>query len=320
MKPAEIVNCLLAKFGVAIIRRTSLEHLLAVKPSPISIPVTDSLNELKEISRTAVASMELKVEGLRQEFLRQQISVKWDIVDSLERLVAVDEKIKTCPLCGHSGQTNSFPVFQSHCIFGGGHLTRFQCPACDVIFGAKKMLAMNAAELSQDYEYHYKIFQEGDSTFQEIRAFNLLKPNKNGTYLNYGAGGWSKSVQELRSQGWNVFGFEPHDSATSDLTYLIKNRADLVKMKFDGIFSNNVLEHLRHPVEELSFMKEILKPGARMSHATPCFEYMYEYTRFHLFFYLGRSRKILAQKASLVVTEFLVDGEFMCALYESEYS
>lgn len=64
-------------------------------------------------------------------------------------------------------------------------------------------------------------------------------------------------------------------------------------------------------------MKEILTADARMSHATPCFEYLYEYTRFHLFFYLGRSRTLLAEKAGLVVSDFVVDNEFMCALYET---
>ena len=51
-----------------------------------------------------------------------------------------------------------------------------------------------------------------------------------------------------------------------------------------------------------------------MAHATPCFEYLYEFTRFHLFFFLGRSRELLAKSAGLDLSEFSCDGEFMCAV------
>lgn len=297
MKSAEIINHFLANFGVALVRRTTLARL-----------------------SNGAATVESKIDELKKELLRHQISVKWGVVDYVERLVGESDKTNVCPLCGYHGSTEEFSVLESQCIFGGGRLRRHQCPKCDVIFGAKKMLDLNEAELTQDYESHYNVFQEGDSTEREIRAFHLLNPTKGGVYLNYGAGGWSQSVQTLRDQGWNVFAFEPHDSAASNLNYLIKSKADLLKMQFDGVFSNNVLEHLRYPVEELSFMREILKEGGRMSHATPCFEYLYDYTRFHLFFYLGRSRMLLAEKASLVVSDFVVDNEFMCALYEAKQS
>jgi len=58
-------------------------------------------------------------------------------------------------------------------------------------------------------------------------------------------------------------------------------------------------------------MAEYLKPEGRMAHATPCFEYLYEYTRFHLFFFPGRSRFHLARNAGLKIDEFTQDGEFM---------
>jgi hypothetical protein len=316
MKLTEIINRTLGKFGVVLIRRTSLEELLTGAAESMSLAEKERLHEFREISSSGVALLDSKIEAVRKELFRQQISVKWELFDSVERLILDEDKTEACPLCLHEAPREKFPIFETQCIFGGGRLTRFQCPECDVIFGAKKMFEMNAAELTQDYESHYKVFHEGDSTEQEIRAFHLLKPKKDGVYLNYGAGGWSKSVQVLRAQGWNVFAFEPHDSASSNFDYLIRSKEDLQKIKFDGIFSNNVLEHLRYPVKELTFMSEILKPSAKMSHATPCFEYLYEYTRFHLFFFLGRSRAILAKKAGLMVADFVVEGEFMCVLYE----
>lgn len=316
MKFSQAINRLLANFGLALVRRSTLVRLSNDAEKKMPLSATDSLVELKELSKSNLAFMENKIDAMRNDLLRQQISTKWDVIDYMEQLQGEDAKFELCPLCGYQGFSEEFPVFESQCIFGGGRLRRHQCPKCNVIYGAKKMFALNAAELTQDYESHYRVFQEVDSTEQEIRAFHLLNPAKDGIYLNYGAGGWSKSVEVLRGQGWKVFAFEPHDAAASNIDYLINSKADLLKMRFDGIFSNNVLEHLRYPLEEIFFMKSILKDGGRMSHATPCFEYLYEYTRFHLYFYLGRSRGLLAEKANLVISDFVVDNEFMCALYE----
>ena len=179
------------------------------------------------------------------------------------------------------------------------------------------MLSLTAEALSHDYEWHYKTYSEGDSTELEIRTFHSLKPKQNGLYLNYGAGGWSRSISELRAQGWDVWAYEPHGSATtSSEPYIIRSKEQLAAMKFDGIFSNNVLEHLRNPIDELQFMADLLKQDASMAHTTPCFKYLYEYTRFHLFFYLGNSRKLLADKAGLKITSFIEDGEFMSAIFQ----
>jgi acyl dehydratase len=62
-------------------------------------------------------------------------------------------------------------------------------------------------------------------------------------------------------------------------------------------------------------MQALLKPGALMSHATPCFQYLYEYTRFHLFFFPGRSLEVLAEAADLQVRSFTVDGHYMSAVF-----
>lgn len=178
-----------------------------------------------------------------------------------------------------------------------------------------KMLRLHPDELSQEYDWHYRIFTEGDSTEQEIRAFEALAPVQGGTYLNYGAGAWSSSVHQLRAKGWNVIAYEPTESAQTEAG-LVTQREVLSSMRFDGIFSNNVLEHLRDPIQDLRFLASLLQPGGRMSHATPCYEYLYEYTRFHLFFYLGRSRQVLANRAHLKICSFQQDGHFMNTVYE----
>lgn len=246
--------------------------------------------------------------------LLHQITSHWRLVDHW-RSQQQPATALCCALCGHTAQVSHFKPCETHCQFGGGRLLRHQCPACDVIFGPAKMLELNAAELSAEYDWHYRIFTEGDSTDQEVRAFYALDPQPGGHYLNYGAGAWSRSVELLRAQGWNITAYEPTQSAQQQAG-LITRPEDLAAQRFDGIYSNNVLEHLRHPVDELRHLASLLKPGARMSHATPCFEYLYEYTRFHLFFYLGRSRRYLAEQAGLDICHSTEDGLYMNTVYQ----
>ena len=52
-----------------------------------------------------------------------------------------------------------------------------------------------------------------------------------------------------------------------------------------------------------------------MAHASPCFELRYEDTRFHLFFYLGRSVKVLADRAGFEIVGSERDGEYMHVMF-----
>ena len=246
--------------------------------------------------------------------LLHQITSHWRLTDHIHSQQPAPATT-SCALCGHTAPTSDFPTHQTQCQFGGGRLLRHQCPSCDVIFGPSKMLQLTPAELSAEYDWHYRIFTEGDSTDQELRAFFALDPQPGGTYLNYGAGAWSRSVQQLRAQGWNILAYEPTQSAQQQVG-LITHPQELALHRFDGIYSNNVLEHLRHPVAELRHLASLLKPGARMSHATPCFEYLYEYTRFHLFFFTGRSRLYLAEQAHLDICHTTQDGHYINTVYQ----
>lgn len=251
--------------------------------------------------RSAVAERE-------KNLLKHQIAAKWELIHRLNAAQPEADSL-TCALCGHTAPLDAFATFDTECIFGGGHLHRHQCPECDVIFGSQLMLALDAAALSREYEWHYQVFTEGDSTEQEIRAFHALQPRRDGTYLNWGAGAWSSSVARLREDGWNIVGYEPHDSAA--VPGMVRSWAELSQMQFDGILSNNLLEHLRQPVADLKTMASLLKPGGLMSHATPCFEYRFEFTRFHLFFFLGRSRRWLVEQAGLEWVDYQTEGDFM---------
>lgn len=306
----QIINKLLAVFDIAVVRRSSLSRLTISAARPlVELAPDTSIQE-------AITD---RISTLQQETVRGQIARQWRVIDHVESLLPSPSSLM-CELCGVSHPSSAFKVLESHCVFGGGRLIRHQCPDCDAVFGPSKMMGLSIAELSQEYAVHYSVYQEGDSTDLEIRTFHALNPIKDGVYLNFGAGGWSKSVQILREQGWNVLAYEPHHSgAAAHESYVISSENDLNAIKFDGIFSNNVLEHFRHPLDEMRSMSRLLKSGGKMSHTTPCFEYLYEFTRFHLFFYLGRSRQVLAEKAGLLIDSYTEDGEFINYIYSVKH-
>jgi hypothetical protein len=254
-----------------------------------------------------------ELQQARTDLLRNQIACHWSAIDTLARRLDQPQELRTCPICELQTPISDFKLFKSHCIFGGGDLIRYQCSGCGLIFGPDKMFELSPAALGQDYEWHYRAYTEGDSTESERRAFFALQPQPGGIYLNYGAGAWSRSVQLLRQEGWQVYAYEPHGSAspTGPNSGLL-DFSQMQTMRFDGIFSNNVLEHFRYPIAELQKMATYLSPRGRMAHATPCYEYLYEYTRFHLFFFTGVSRDRLLQKAGLELIDEIVDGDFMC--------
>lgn len=291
--------------------------LVIARPSQISGVIEDAAQgeTVSKLDSAAQRFIEKQLDILRQESVRGRIASQWRVIDHMEKLLPPPATLK-CDICGASHAYTEFRAWESHCVFGGGHLLRHQCPACDAIFGPKKMMVLSEQELSQEYASHYSVYQEGDSTDLEVRTFLALNPDKGGVYLNYGAGGWSRSVRLLRQQGWNIMAYEPHHSGDSaHEAYVIATEDELSTIKFDGIFSNNVLEHFRHPVNEMRAMARLLKKGGKMSHTTPCFEYLYAFTRFHLFFYLGRSRQVLAEQAGLKIESSTVDGEFINYIY-----
>lgn len=253
-----------------------------------------------------------------QSMSRQIMYAKWKILDHLSEEKESDQDVLTCKICGFSQVRGNYVKKETKCIFNGGILIRYVCPKCGVIFGPTKFSDLTQQEIDEDYKVHYLGYSEGDSSYKEERAFQLLEPKKNKIYLNYGCGKWSHTLQKLRDEGYQVFGYEPY-AIDTDNPYLITSRDELQRYRFDGIFSNDLLEHLINPVEELKFMSSLLiDENSMMSHNTSCYSYKYEYTRFHTHFFLGDSVKIMAEKAGLDIIGCIDDlekNDFYCYLY-----
>jgi len=222
-----------------------------------------------------------------------------------------------CIVCGHTGKRDQYVLKIDKCMFGGGRLERYECPNCDCIFGPLKYLDLDEGFVALDYKLLYTVYSEASSTETERRTFHSLSPIRGATYLNWGCGAWSRTIDVLRHDGWDVWGFEPSASVSGQ--HIAKSRAELSTL-FDGIFSNNVIEHFRDPVAQFREFHSRLKQGGKMAHSSPCYEYAYSFSRFHTVFLLGRSPYLLAEKTGFEVIDKVRDGEYVNFVFERRCS
>lgn len=293
------------------------ENLLQLEED--NIKYEDKLRQLKskwENSQRKVEQLEKNCELLA----RTCSSIRWRVSDYFKEFREHPEDAVSCLLCGFTQEREKYQKKKAECIFGGGMLERYECPVCGAIFGPSKFLDLPSEEQEEDYTIHYMGYSKGDSTEKEIAAFQMLHPTKEGIYLNYGCGSWSRTIERLRAQGYKVFGYDAYSSSGAD--YIITDKEELKKWRFDGIFTNNLLEHLTNPVSDFQFFKSLLKgPKALMAHATPCYEYAYEYTRFHTCFFTGNSIAYLCDKANVEMVERQEDrklGDFICCTFRNK--
>ena len=216
----------------------------------------------------------------------------------------------SCVVCGHTDRRDAYETRLDHCWFGGGRLERYVCPDCDCVFGPQKYLDLGEAFVGRDYQVLYSRYSEGDTTENELRAFRSLRPEGEGRYLDWGAGGgWNRTLSILCDEGWRVTGYEPNAAGAAAAP-------DLAEAAYDGLFSNNVIEHFRDPVAQFRQFHALLKPGGKMAHASPCYDYCYAFTRFHSVFLLGRSPFVLAERTGFAVVDSERDGEYINHVFQ----
>jgi SAM-dependent methyltransferase len=212
---------------------------------------------------------------------------------------------RNCLACDGAGP---FTHRTDHCRFGGGRLDRLECPDCGCVFGPLKFLDMPPEVIDADYAQLYADYSEEDSTEYERRAFFAMRPEKGKVYLNWGCGAWNTTIRDLRAEGWDVWGYEPH-VPTGD-PFVVPLREGLSGHRFDGIFSSNVIEHLLDPYAQFMDWRSLLKPKGVMAHATACYDWRYTDSRFHVFFPLGSAMQRLGERTGFALTGSEDDGEF----------
>jgi SAM-dependent methyltransferase len=237
----------------------------------------------------------------------------WRALDAAYELSLPQRELR-CIVCNHAGPRTGFQIRISTCMFGGGKLERYVCPACDCIFGPQKYLDLDEDFVDRDYRILYARYSEADSTENELRTFRSLGPQHSGLYLDWGCGGaWSRTVETARRERFEVYGYEPTAPESNNF---VVNQRGAISARFDGIFSNNVIEHFRDPVAQFNDFHDLLKEGGLMAHSSPCYDYSYEFSRFHSLFLLGRSPHVLAERTGFSVRDSVRDGEYINFIFE----
>jgi len=207
-----------------------------------------------------------------------------------------------CYICNNDLDINNLKQFVSKCIFFKRELVRYKCNNCGVIFGPIDLIE-NKKELGNLYNTLWKKYNPPSMTIAEVAVFDSLfnyNVSKNGMFLNYGAGRKDDTISTIRSNGYDCYGY---DLFAQPRKFIFNNKDKLKDIKFDGIFSNNMIEHLQNPIEEFSFMLDILKPNGVIAHRTPCYSYCYEYSFAHLFFFTGKSLDIICDTLNIEIID-----------------
>ncbi len=160
------------------------------------------------------------------------------------------------------------------CMFSGVPLERYECAECGLIFGPLQFLFGDPEWLAKAYTLLYEVYSEGDTRPAQEKTFYLLNPALGKRYLNYACGDWDEGIGRLRALGWDVSGYEPFQVNQSE--WIFADSAKLGEGCFDGIFTNNYIEHIRDLPEFFDLMSKLTVPGGSMAHTTPCYRYVYE--------------------------------------------
>jgi SAM-dependent methyltransferase len=236
----------------------------------------------------------------------------WTALDAAYDSILPQRQI-VCPICGRSDRRDGYEVLLDNCNFLGGRLERYRCPDCECVFGPLKYMDLSDEFVASDLRVIYSRYSEADSTAAEIATFQSLRPKPEGLYLDWGCGGvWSHTISQLRGHGWNVWGYDPGADTAGEF---VTNRRENVLAKFDGVFSNNVIEHFRNPMKEFQDLRGLLKPGGLMAHSSPCYEYTYAYTRSHTLFLMGKSPHVLAERTGFKVVDRVQQGEYINVVF-----
>ena len=120
----------------------------------------------------------------RQVALLEIYSVEafWTALDRAYEATLPDREL-VCIVCGRSGTRSDFVVLTDRCMFGGGRLERYQCSACDAVFGPQKYLDLSEEFVSRDYALLYTRYNETNSLESEMRTFRSLEPVMQGRFI-----------------------------------------------------------------------------------------------------------------------------------------
>jgi len=221
---------------------------------------------------------------------------------SKDRLISRWQNIKrpeiseiNCKLCEFNINLTTCKNYKDNDIFEAGELIRYQCPNCDVIFGDLRFLNMEIDEISKDYEDAYSFFNEGETSNFILSVLNTINLGKCKTYLDYACGKNENNLNLLNQNGYNTYGFDSYVEMNHPKFLSIINE----NLKFDIVYSNNFIEHVINPFDDLNKLINLLNSNGKLVLISPCWEYCISFTHYHTFFFVGRSIENLCNKLKI---------------------
>jgi SAM-dependent methyltransferase len=203
-----------------------------------------------------------------------------------------------CIICEYNNLNEVFPKLYADDIFCAGKLIRHKCPNCGLIFGDLRFLNLSEEEINNDYQDVYSYYYEGDNIkyqLDSLISINIFQ-NKKLSYLDY-ACGLGKMIPILKDKGYNIYGYDKYVKGTN-----VFNNID--NMKFDVIYSNNFIEHVINPLEDIKKILNNLNNNGYLIFISDCIdEYKVEFTHFHTYYYTGNSFNILCDKLNLDIID-----------------
>ena len=151
----------------------------------------------------------------------------------------------TCVICKYKNLNNNFQKLYSNDMFYAGTLIRHKCPNCGLIFGDLRFLSLTEEEINDDHNDLYSYYKEGNTVpfiLDNLNSLEIFK-NKDLSYLDY-ACGIGNMIPILKNMGYNIYGYDKHVKNNNVL-----NNID--NMKFDVIYTNNFVEHLINPIDDI---------------------------------------------------------------------
>lgn len=218
----------------------------------------------------------------------------------LQKYSIKDKDIKdiNCPICDFHITNPIIVTCDSYfCI---EKIIRYKCNSCQTIFGPISLILLSDNSLLELYKLVYSFFVEGNTQDQQLKSFLLLSPEKNKLYLNYACGNWKNGINDILSNGYNVYGYDPafliyHKRIITIFSNIPKN--------LDGLFSNNYIEHLKDPIKQFKEWNNLLKIGSSMVHRGE-YEYIkdncYEQSNYHLLYLSKKGVEILSERTGFV--------------------
>ena len=237
----------------------------------------------------------------------------------------VDLEYINCELCGEKNSKNlfSFPPF--HYV---------QCENCNLVYLNPRPNCDFINRLYRDCQYDYldSDIKKDITVEKELYFFRFsdrLKEigtfKKKGRILDVGCA-WGYFLFLAKKDGWDIYGTE---LSLVEAQYAQREfslnvfRGSLKDAKFPSRFFDvitlwHVLEHIPHPLEEMSEIRRILKEGGLLAIETPKITRLQDDARehgsifstlIHLFYYNNETLNLLMEKAGFKIVRIRECGD-----------